>query len=524
MLYFLPAGTLFNQEHFVCEYWFNVDCAAAESFYGLNDNIGLVPDSSDGSDGYNSPAGAASSPVGYAAPSESYEEPPALPSDQSYSSPSEDSYSAPVSEYQEPDVGGGGGRTGRRGGRLLRRPVGSRQGVRRGKTRTEQRKPGRRPTTAQRSPQSASVKKVQPSRTSKTLRNRNKKKKTGRRTSGRNGRQEPLTSYLPPASAEEPVRGYLPPATEAAAAALEEEESEYDYEYEEAPLPTYNTASASSGYASGGGEVVGDVSSVADEVYLEDELPTYNNGVYSEGGEGGRYTAPVVDSIPSDSALDEGDALPTYNNGVYNSAEAEEEPTEEYDYQDELPSYNNGVYSEGDASGSRYTAPEAPEAPAASYSEPSAAAAAPISYGAPESPPSPTFSPSPSYSSSFQPITAPPAPPPPPSTSIYDAPVPGSYQDPTADILPEYHKSEISLRLNNRNEVPRIEPFQTDFGEPLYIGTYKASGSAPRPAVVPPPPSARADIVPVVGPSLSKYNIPEVSDKGFKGLGSSYGR
>jgi len=77
-----PNGTLFNQEHFVCEYWFNVDCAAAESFYGLNDNIGTVPESGDS--GYNSPAGAASSPVGYAAPSESYDEPPALTSDQNY--------------------------------------------------------------------------------------------------------------------------------------------------------------------------------------------------------------------------------------------------------------------------------------------------------------------------------------------------------------------------------------------------------------------------------------------------------
>merc|ERR1712123_458611 len=26
-----PNGTLFNQENFVCEYWFNVDCSQAES-------------------------------------------------------------------------------------------------------------------------------------------------------------------------------------------------------------------------------------------------------------------------------------------------------------------------------------------------------------------------------------------------------------------------------------------------------------------------------------------------------------
>merc|ERR1711892_793779 len=57
-----PNGTLFNQENFVCEYWFNVDCSQAESFYGLNDNIGTV----EGGDGL---AGAASSPTGgYASP------------------------------------------------------------------------------------------------------------------------------------------------------------------------------------------------------------------------------------------------------------------------------------------------------------------------------------------------------------------------------------------------------------------------------------------------------------------------
>ena len=140
-----------------------------------------------------------------------------------------------------------------------------------------------------------------------------------------------------------------------------------------------------------------------------------------------------------------------------------------------------------------------------------------MSYG------SPTFSPSPPSGSSFQPIAPPADSYGGPSTSIYDAPVPGSYLDPTADILPEYHKSEISLGLNNRNEVPRIEPFQTDFGEPLYIGTYKASGSEPSPAVVKAP-TARVDSLPPVGPELSQYNIPEISDKGFKGLGSSYGR
>jgi len=72
-----PNGTLFNQENFVCEYWFNVDCSQAESFYGLNDNIGEVPDStglagaaSSPAEGYASAPGSPSSaPGGYGSPS-----------------------------------------------------------------------------------------------------------------------------------------------------------------------------------------------------------------------------------------------------------------------------------------------------------------------------------------------------------------------------------------------------------------------------------------------------------------------
>ena len=32
-----PNGTIFNQEAFVCDWWFNFDCAAAEGLYGKND-------------------------------------------------------------------------------------------------------------------------------------------------------------------------------------------------------------------------------------------------------------------------------------------------------------------------------------------------------------------------------------------------------------------------------------------------------------------------------------------------------
>ena len=34
-----PNGTLFNQQYFVCDWWFNVDCSTAEQFYSLNDVI-----------------------------------------------------------------------------------------------------------------------------------------------------------------------------------------------------------------------------------------------------------------------------------------------------------------------------------------------------------------------------------------------------------------------------------------------------------------------------------------------------
>merc|ERR1711874_716738 len=72
-----PNGTLFNQENFVCEYWFNVDCSQAESFYGLNDNIGVeqgggLDDAASSSSGQyaSPPSEAASSPTGgYASPS-----------------------------------------------------------------------------------------------------------------------------------------------------------------------------------------------------------------------------------------------------------------------------------------------------------------------------------------------------------------------------------------------------------------------------------------------------------------------
>lgn len=39
-----PRGTLFNQEYFVCDLWFNVDCDRATSFYSLNEYIYKDPE------------------------------------------------------------------------------------------------------------------------------------------------------------------------------------------------------------------------------------------------------------------------------------------------------------------------------------------------------------------------------------------------------------------------------------------------------------------------------------------------
>ena len=39
-----PNGTIFNQNYFICDWWFNFDCAEAEGLYGLNDEIAAERD------------------------------------------------------------------------------------------------------------------------------------------------------------------------------------------------------------------------------------------------------------------------------------------------------------------------------------------------------------------------------------------------------------------------------------------------------------------------------------------------
>ncbi|XP_064081933.1 pro-resilin-like [Macrobrachium nipponense] len=94
-----PNGTIFNQQYLVCDWWFNFDCADAEDFYSVNEQIGVVAydpygrsrngngNNGYGSNGNGNGAGAAPS-NGYGAPApptNGYGAPPS-PSD-SYGAP-----------------------------------------------------------------------------------------------------------------------------------------------------------------------------------------------------------------------------------------------------------------------------------------------------------------------------------------------------------------------------------------------------------------------------------------------------
>jgi len=114
-----PNGTLFQQQYFVCDWWFNVDCSTTEDFYSLNDEIAAEREANSPNGGVNSQYGqgqggqrrggsgsraSASSPRGsYAAPSGgSY----SAPSGGSYSAPAGGSYSAPSGgSYSAPSGG-----------------------------------------------------------------------------------------------------------------------------------------------------------------------------------------------------------------------------------------------------------------------------------------------------------------------------------------------------------------------------------------------------------------------------------
>jgi len=97
-----PNGTLFQQQYFVCDWWFNVDCSTTEDFYSLNDEIAAEREANSPDGGAaqygagrggqggqrRGSQGAASAPRGsYASPSGSYSSPNSVGSGSDYRAP-----------------------------------------------------------------------------------------------------------------------------------------------------------------------------------------------------------------------------------------------------------------------------------------------------------------------------------------------------------------------------------------------------------------------------------------------------
>ena len=112
-----PNGTIFNQNYFICDWWFNFDCEEAADLYSLNDDIAAARDAASGAqDEYGAPPEVpvyeqaetrdtyAAAPVAdYGAYDE--ELPPAdydYPIDNSYAAPVETTI-APETDYAAPE-------------------------------------------------------------------------------------------------------------------------------------------------------------------------------------------------------------------------------------------------------------------------------------------------------------------------------------------------------------------------------------------------------------------------------------
>jgi len=64
-----PNGTVFNQNYFICDWWFNFDCAEAEGLYSLNDDLAAEREAASASSPEGSYASPDSAPIGgYDAP------------------------------------------------------------------------------------------------------------------------------------------------------------------------------------------------------------------------------------------------------------------------------------------------------------------------------------------------------------------------------------------------------------------------------------------------------------------------
>ena len=110
-----PNGTIFNQNYFICDWWFNFDCSTAETLFSKNEEIAAERDSASAAafdqTSYGAPPPSAPSAYTYGAPSPSasslraFGAPPPLsatsyrvsspPSATSFRSPSATSFGAP---------------------------------------------------------------------------------------------------------------------------------------------------------------------------------------------------------------------------------------------------------------------------------------------------------------------------------------------------------------------------------------------------------------------------------------------
>ncbi len=130
-----PNGTIFNQNYFICDWWFNFDCSEAEGLYSLNEKIAAEREAASGAnDAPISSYGAApAAPAAYTtrnggaaplppppappAPEADYEEEPAAVGD-AYGAPAADAAAEEETlDNYEPDRQGRafrGGRPGRR--------------------------------------------------------------------------------------------------------------------------------------------------------------------------------------------------------------------------------------------------------------------------------------------------------------------------------------------------------------------------------------------------------------------------
>ena len=68
-----PNGTIFNQNYFICDWWFNFDCSEAEGLYSLNDKIAaereeLAAAASDTQSSYSAASVSQAAPIRQAAP------------------------------------------------------------------------------------------------------------------------------------------------------------------------------------------------------------------------------------------------------------------------------------------------------------------------------------------------------------------------------------------------------------------------------------------------------------------------